>query len=65
MGMLDKIRAKREEIYAIARRHGADKLSFKFAVADILGCRTDVVSITQLLGCPRFARQVLKERVPV
>ena len=98
MCMLDKIHAKRDEIYAIARRHRAeklwvfgscarqeerpdsdvdflvksdnsmtadDKLSFKFAVADILGCRTDVVSITQLLGCPRFARQVLKERVPV
>ncbi len=98
MCILDKIRAKRDEIYAIARKHKAeklwffgscarkeerpdgdvdflvkcdnvmtadDKLSFKFAVADILGCRTDVVSITQLLGCPRFARQVLKERVPV
>ena len=98
MCMLDKIRAKRDEIYAIARRHKAeklwvfgscarkearpdsdvdflvksgdsmtadDKLSFKFAVADMLGCRTDVVSVTQLLGCPRFARQVLKERVPV
>ena len=98
MCMMDEIRAKRDEIYAIARRHkakklwvfgscarkeehpGSDvdflvksdnsmtadyKLSFKFAVADILGCRTDVVSITQLLGCPRFARQVLKERVPV
>jgi len=98
MCMLDEIRAKRDEIYAIARKCKAeklwvfgscarkeehsgsdvdflvksdnsmtadDKLSFKFAVADMLGCRTDVVSVTQLLGCPRFARQVLKERVPV
>jgi len=98
MCMLDKIHAKRDEIYAIARRHKAeklwvfgscarkeerpdsdvdllvrfgdsmtanDRLSFKFAVSDILGCRTDVVSVTQLLDSPRFARQVLQERVPV
>ena len=26
MGMLDEIRAKRDEIYAIARRHKAEKL---------------------------------------
>ena len=98
MCMLDEIRAKRDEIYAIARRHKAEKLwvfgscarkeerpgsdldllvkfgdsmtagdrmSFKFALSDMLGCRTDVVSVTQLLECPRFARQVLKERVPV
>ena len=98
MCMLDEIRAKRDEIYAIARRHKAeklwvfgscarkeerpdsdvdllvrfsdsmtanDRLSFKFAVSDILGCRADVVSVTQLLDSPRFARQVLQERVPV
>ena len=98
MCMLDEIRAKRDEIYAIARRHKAeklwvfgscarkeerpdsdvdllvrfsdsmtanDRLSFKFAVSDMLGCRTDVVSVTQLLDSPRFARQVLQERVPV
>ena len=96
--MLDEIRAKRDEIYAIAKRHKVeklwvfgscarkeerpdsdvdflvksgssmtadDKLSFKFAITDMLGCRTDVVSVAQLLVCPRFARQVLKERVPV
>ena len=98
MSMLDEIRAKRDEIYAIAKRHKVeklwvfgscarkeerpgsdidflvksdgsmtadDKLSFKFAMADMLGCQTDVVSVKQLLGCPRFARQVLEERVPI
>ena len=98
MCMMDEIAAKRDEIYAIARKHKAerlwvfgscarreerpdsdvdllvkfddsftanDRMSFKFAVSDMLGCRTDVVSVTQLLDCPRFARQVLKERVPV
>ena len=98
MCMLDEIRARRDEIYALARKHkverlwvfgscarreerpdsdvdylvksgdsmtAGDRLSFKFAVSDMLGCRTDVVSVTQLLGSPRFARQVLKERVSV
>ena len=98
MCMLDEIRAKRDEIYALARRHKAEKLwvfgscarreerpdsdvdllvkfddsftnndriSFKFAVSDMFGRHTDVVSVTQLLDCPRFARQVLRERVPV
>ena len=98
MCMLDEIRAKRDEIYAIARKHKAEKLwvfgscarkeerpdsdvdilvkfgdsttvndriSFKFDISDMLSCRTDVVSVTQLLGNPRLARQVLKERIPV
>ena len=42
-----------------------DRISFKFDVSDMLSCRTDVVSVAQLLGNPRLARQVLKERVPV
>ena len=98
MCMLDEIRAKRDDIYAIAKRHKAEKLwvfgscarkeerpdsdvdilvkfgdsvtandriGFKFAMADMLDCRTDVVSVSQILGNPRFARRILKERVPV
>ena len=98
MCMLDEIHAKRDEIYAIARKHKAEKLwvfgscarkeerpdsdvdilvkfsdsttvndriSFKFDISDMLSCRTDVVSVTQLLDNPRLARQVLKERIPV
>ena len=98
MCMLDEIRARRDEIYAIAKRHkieklwvfgscarkderpgsdidflvrfgdsmtANDRLSFKLAISDMFGCRTDVVSVTQLLDCPRFARQMLQERVPV
>ena len=96
--MLDEIRAKRDEIYAIARRHKAEKLwvfgscargeerpdsdvdilvkfgdsttandriSFKFDISDMLSIRTDIVSVAQLLGNPRLARQVLKERIPL
>ena len=98
MCMLDEIRAKRDDIYAIAKRHKAEKLwvfgscarkeerkdsdvdilvkfgdsvtandriGFKFAMADMLDCRADVVSVSQILGNPRFARQILKERVPL
>ena len=98
MCMLDEIRAKRDDIYAIARRHKAerlwvfgscdrkeerpgsdvdilvkfddsatanDRIDLKFAIADMLDCRADVVSVSQVLGSPRFARQILKERVPV
>ena len=42
-----------------------DRISFKFDISDMLSCRTDVVSVTQLLDNPRLARQVLKERIPV
>ena len=95
MCMLDEIRARRDEIYAIARRHkaerlwvfgscargeerpdsdvdllvkfgegmtAADRLSFKFEVADVLGRKADVVSVSQLRASPRLARHVLSER---
>lgn len=98
MCVLDKIHARRDRIYAIAKRHKVrklwvfgscarreerpdsdvdmlvkfdasftsnDRLSFKFAVSDMLGRHIDVIPVTQLLDCPRFARQVLEERVPI
>jgi predicted nucleotidyltransferase len=68
MCMLDEIRAKRDEIYAIARRHKAEKLWVFGSCArreERPDSDVDLVASRILPQSLGFAHRVCKEAVPV